>query len=102
MQSNSSNVTQDHNAPSVIPAAKKGTKYTIGDKAYVFNVNMQAPLVMEFTIVGMISMEGSLFYTSNREAWVKEEYIHPSRKEAYRCLIQQAENEMKQPEGIAK
>lgn len=80
----------------------KVNKYNIGDKAYIVNVNMQSPLVVEFLIVGIITNDEGLFYSADRNAWVKEEFLHISRKEAYRCLISQAEGEMNSPEGMQK
>jgi hypothetical protein len=98
MQANSNPVAPATNAS----ASKAKNKFNIDDKAYVYNVSMQSPLVMEFLIVGIISNDEGLFYTHDRQQWVKEEYLYRTRKEAYKSLIAQAENELQQPEGMQK
>ena len=93
---------QATNTLTVANTGSKGSKFGVGDKTYVYNVSMQAPLVMEFEIVGVIKNDEGLFYSHDRNQWVKEEYLFKSRKEAYKSLIAQAENELQQPEGLQK
>ncbi len=80
----------------------KMNKFSIGDKVYMYCGSMCSPLVTDIVINGIISNEGSILYTTDRSAWIREEYLFKARKEAYNALIQQAENEMQQPENLPK
>lgn len=76
-------------------------KYGIGDKIFLYNVNMQNPLVTEMVIAGIITNDDGFYYTNiEKSGWVKEDFVFKARMEAYRALIQQAENEMKQPDIV--
>ena len=81
---------------------KTGSKFTIGDKVYCFNLNFQHPLVNEFTIKGIINNDDGLYYTADRSIWIKEEYLYKTRKDCYKKLIEQAENEMNSPDNLNK
>lgn len=85
--------------PEINVSVKKASKFGVGDKTYVWNVGMQAPLVVPFEIMGIIKNAEGIFYTHDSQHWVKEEYLHLSRKEAYQNMISQAESEMNQPES---
>lgn len=81
----------------VIPACTKGSKFTMGEKFYCFNIGMQFPLISEHIVNGIINDDG-LKYTSDKSMWFKEEYLFKSKKDAYKHLIEQAESEMLSPE----
>lgn len=78
-------------------------KYKFNDIVYVYNLNMQFPLIEEICIKGIIENDGILLYTSDKKRWIKEEGIFKNKIEAYLALLKQAEDEMKNivPEGRA-
>lgn len=78
-------------------------KYKFNDIVYVYNLNMQFPLIEEICIKGIIENDGILLYTSDKKRWIKEEGIFKNKIEAYLALLKQAEDEMKNivPEGTA-
>ena len=80
----------------------KLNKFCIDEKLYCFNIGMQSPLIKEFVVKGIVSNDDGLFYSQDKNAWIKEEYLYKDRKAAYKYMIQQAENEMNQPENIQK
>lgn len=80
----------------------KVNKYCIDEKLYSFSMGVQSPLIRNFVVKGIISNDDGLFYTQDKNTWIKEEFFYKTRKDAYRALIQQAENEMNQPEHIEK
>jgi len=84
------------------PLNTKGGKFSIGDKIYSFNINMQHPLVNEVVVKGIVNNDDGIYYTGDKNLWIKEEFLYKTRKDAYRSLIQQAENEMNQPENMQK
>lgn len=87
-------------ASTLIPASTnaKGSKYTLGDKVYLYNIGVQYPLIRDFVVVGIVNNDDGIYYTPDKNMWTKEEFLYKSRKEAYRSLIMQAENEMNSPE----
>lgn len=76
------------------------SKFQIGDKLYCFNIGMQHPLVIDFVVKGIVHNDDGMFYSADKSVWVKEDYLYNNRKEAYRALIKQAENEMNSPEHL--
>jgi len=78
--------------------APSGSKFQLGDKIYCFNIGMQKPLIHELTVNGIMNDQenNSVLYSDDKSAWIKEEFLFKTRKEAYRYLIQQAEAEMNQ------
>jgi len=75
-----------------------GSKFQLGDKIYCFAIGMQKPLIHELTVNGILNDQenDAVLYTDDKSAWIREEFLFKTRKEAYRHLIQQAETEMNQ------
>ena len=84
--------------PCKILKSHSGSKFQLGDKIYCFNIGMQKPLVHELTVKGIVNDQenDSVLYSDDKSAWIKEEFLFKTKKEAYRHLILQAETEMNQ------
>lgn len=78
-------------------ACSKGSKYVLGDKSYCYNIGMQDPLIREMVIIGIVNHDDGVYYTSDKNLWIREDNIFRTRKEAYNHLIKQAESEMIEP-----
>lgn len=76
------------------------SKYGIGDTLYCFNIGMQNPLVTKIVVLGVVKNDDGLYYSADKSMWIKEEYLYPSRKDSYKAIISQAQNEMESPEAI--
>lgn len=79
-----------------------GSKFQIGEKAFLYNIGMQFPLISPLQIKGVMEHDDGVYYTEDKFKWIREEYLYKSRSAAYRSLIKQAENEMNTPESIVK
>jgi len=71
-------------------------KFWINEKAFVFNPDMQ-PLIVDFHIKAIQEQNGSIFYTQDKQKWVREDFVYKNRYSAYRALIKQAESEIIEP-----
>lgn len=75
-------------------------KYSAGDKLYCYTLDFSKQLVASFMVAGVIKKDDGIYYSHDLQNWVKEEYVHADRKEAYKALIQKADGEMNSPEHL--
>lgn len=73
-------------------------KFSIGQKVYTYSLPSSVHLVTHFEVVAIVSNDDGLYYSPDKNTWIKEETIFADRMEAYKHIIHRCENEMNQPE----
>lgn len=74
------------------------SKFEIGRHVWCNSQLMGSPLAASFEVKGIIKKDDGVYYSGNLQNWIKEEYLHESRKCFYKAYIAQAENEMNKPD----